>query len=88
MLAEFRNLFRTRGQFLIIKGKMQGMIWTIAGFYAPQTGKKIFSRNLIKKFEEMGEGNLILLGDFNGTMDDCLDRTTLGSSQIGIPKEF
>lgn len=53
---------------------MQGYI-----LYTPQTFK--IKNNLIKKIECHGDGNLILMGDYNAVMNEILVKSRRGISQ-------
>lgn len=76
------------GQWLIVQGNMLGRNWTLVGIYAPQTARKDFFHQLLKDLVQLEAGNMVLMGDFIGVMDDKLDKSKSVTSYIGFPKEF
>lgn len=38
----------SEGRYLIVQGKMFGLVWTLIGVYAPHTGRRVFFEGLIK----------------------------------------
>lgn len=68
------------GYFLILKRVMYGLKWTLVGIYAPQSGRGILFSKLIDRIDQLAEGILILIGDFNAVMEVSLDKSTQRSS--------
>lgn len=73
------------GQLLIVQGFMVGRKWTLIGVYVPHVGKTEYFKLLIKKIEKYGDGNSVIMGDFNDVMNARLDKSRPGMFQSVIP---
>lgn len=76
------------GSFLMVKGTMVGLKWTLVEIYAPHTGREGFFSNLVKKIDQHAEGNLILMGDFNVVINIYMDESAENSTHSTIPQVF
>lgn len=56
------------GRFLFLTGTIQGMRYTLANIYCPNTNPKKYLVEKLKDLLEFKQGKLILAGDFNFPM--------------------
>lgn len=64
------------GHFLFLIGSIQGIKYTLANVYCPNTNPKKYLMGILKDLMEFKQGKLILAGDFNFSMDHRLDSTS------------
>ena len=69
------------GRYVIVKGKLDTETVTLINVYAPPESKKQFFKTLFNVIATESEGVLICGGDFNITMNQCLDTTSLKGSK-------
>uniref|UniRef100_A0A803TJL4 Reverse transcriptase domain-containing protein n=1 Tax=Anolis carolinensis TaxID=28377 RepID=A0A803TJL4_ANOCA len=62
------------GRILIVKVRFQYKHILLVGIYAPNTNQKTFYKKLSNILAEVGEKEMLWLGDFNGVMDTKIDR--------------
>ena len=69
------------GRNVIVKGKLDTETVTLINVYAPPESNKQFFKTLFNVVATESEGVLICGGDFNITMNQCLDTTSLKGSK-------
>ena len=76
------------GRLLITELKIEGHIYTVANVYGPNKDCPDFFRKLSERLEEFNE-NKIIIGDFNVTLNDDLDRyTSTRNKTVHIPTKI
>lgn len=85
---EQRTIADREGQFLVTQGLIRNKLWTLTGIYGPQTKKAEFYKSLMKTLEELTEGNLMVMGDFNVVIGRLMDKSAHGSPHSEIPNVF
>lgn len=69
------------GCFLFLVGTLQGMKYTLSNVYCPNKNPKKYLVGILKDFMEFKQGKLILVGDFNFSMDHKLHSTSVAQDR-------
>lgn len=69
------------GRFILIKGKINGFLYTLYNVYIPPGTKSHFYQQIIDKAVTQTQGTLICGGDFNITLFPMLDSSNRRNSQ-------
>lgn len=63
------------GRYVLVKGTIDGHLYSLVSYYAPNSGQLRFFSNLFKTLGPLLEGSIIFRGDSNVAFDQDLDRS-------------
>lgn len=72
------------GRYLFLKGKINGMKYSLANIYGPNKNTYGKVMSILTKFEEFKTGRAIAAGDFNLCLDPERDCTSHGRGRGGV----
>ncbi|XP_077341249.1 uncharacterized protein LOC143986718 [Lithobates pipiens] len=75
------------GRFILVKGLVEGQLYSLISYYAPNKGQDKFFVKLFHTLNPMLEGKVILGGDSNVTFEQELDRTRPLGQQLIRPRK-
>ena len=64
------------GRYLIVKASVNEIFFALCVLYAPNSASEPFFQNVFEKIEMLDYADIMMLGDFNCTLDPHLDRTS------------
>lgn len=77
-----------QGRYILIKGRLEGILVTILNVYAPPGSDWMFYRQMFDLITTEGEGTLIWGGDLNLRLNPQLDCSVSGMQKSKICKKF
>lgn len=63
------------GRYILVKGSIEGRLFSLVSYYAPNAGQLKFFSNLFKTLDPLLEGSIIFGRDSNVAFDQGLDRS-------------
>lgn len=78
-ISEYRDL---EGRFLLVKGTVEGRLYSIIYFDNPNKGQSKFFQSLFKTLNPLLEGTFIFGGDSNVAFDQGLDKSKSPAAQL------
>lgn len=69
------------GRFIMIRGKVDGNLFTLYNVYIPPGLEPNFDTQIIERITTETQGTLICAGDFNVTLNPTLDSTGIRTSR-------
>lgn len=69
------------GCFIILEGDINSKPYTLVTVYAPNTHQLTFLRKVFKTISSLKYGQLLMCGNFNLTVDPCIDSSSRTKGQ-------
>lgn len=74
-------------RFLLVKGEIDGQIYSLVSYYTPNKGQAHFFQNLLSVLSPALEGTVIFGGDSNTAFDQGLDKSKPPAESLTCPSK-